>query len=284
MKLVEMKCKNCGATLEVSSDVKEAKCKYCHTTFKIDDEVKHIKYDNAEQSGYEFEKGRMRAQQESNHNEKLNTSSNEQPNKKYTFWLIMAWICFFPFMITYYIIKSDKLNTKKKAIILIVMWTLFIAIAYSNEDSNVVWSKECTDINDFDYYIDKDNIILKDYDASSDNIKICSNYTIDNKQYNVTSFSEGIFALDNVDSVILPEGLKSMPDNTFNSSNVKYVYIPKTLEKSNNNYGFYKYFSDVEKIYYGGSEEEWKTLTNNTAREDIDAKEIIYNANIDDLK
>ena len=61
MKLIELKCENCGADLEVNSELKEVNCKYCHTKFKVDN---GIKYDDLEQAGYEFEKGKLRAQQE----------------------------------------------------------------------------------------------------------------------------------------------------------------------------------------------------------------------------
>ena len=64
MKLIEMKCKNCGAKLKVDSEIKDVHCEFCHSDFKIDDEVKHHKLDDMEKSGYEFEKGRIRAQQE----------------------------------------------------------------------------------------------------------------------------------------------------------------------------------------------------------------------------
>lgn len=64
MKLVELKCKNCGAKLSIPKDSKNVTCDFCKTTFQIDDEIKHIKYDNMMQSGYEFEKGRIQAQEE----------------------------------------------------------------------------------------------------------------------------------------------------------------------------------------------------------------------------
>lgn len=38
-------------------------CEFYNSSFKIDDEVKHHKLDDMEKSGYEFEKGRIRAQQ-----------------------------------------------------------------------------------------------------------------------------------------------------------------------------------------------------------------------------
>ena len=64
MKMIELKCKNCGAALEVEEEAKSVTCEYCHTTFLLDDEVQHIQHDNMYESGYEFEKGRIQAQNE----------------------------------------------------------------------------------------------------------------------------------------------------------------------------------------------------------------------------
>ena len=55
MKLIEMKCKNCGATLNVEENAEKIVC---------NNEVQHVQYDNMSNSGYEFEKGRIRAQRE----------------------------------------------------------------------------------------------------------------------------------------------------------------------------------------------------------------------------
>ena len=79
MKLVELRCKNCGALLKENAEESEITCKYCQSKFKLDDEVQHVKYDDMEQSGYEFEKGRLRAQQEYNSNTTNNTISNMNP-------------------------------------------------------------------------------------------------------------------------------------------------------------------------------------------------------------
>lgn len=64
MKLVEIKCKNCGSTLKVNPDSKLIKCDFCKAEYALDDEVQKIKYVDMEQSGYEFEKGRIKAQKE----------------------------------------------------------------------------------------------------------------------------------------------------------------------------------------------------------------------------
>ena len=55
MELKELKCKNCGANLKVDQDAKDVTCNFCHTTFSVE---------TMEKSGYEFEKGRIKAQKE----------------------------------------------------------------------------------------------------------------------------------------------------------------------------------------------------------------------------
>ncbi len=55
MKLKELKCKNCGATLEVEENATQVKCKFCHTSFAVED---------AYSEGYKYEKGRLKAQNE----------------------------------------------------------------------------------------------------------------------------------------------------------------------------------------------------------------------------
>lgn len=294
MKLIEMKCKNCGAKLKVDSEAKEAHCEFCGVDFKIDDEVQHHKFDDMEQAGYEFEKGKIRAQKEHGQNKTQvvyvnNNSSNS--NLKNNRGCLFYFIClmFFPFVITYYVIKSEKLSKGAKIGILSALWIFIVicGIINSFEEKDLEknhWATECTQLSDFEYILDSDSIIMSDYNGSDKRIKVCDKYTVNNKEYKVTKFSEGVFALSSVYSVILPEGLVSIPANTFNSSGVKYLYIPSTLQSDKSSYSFYSYLHDVEAIYYGGSEEQWHTLTNNVEREKIESKIIEYNYKIEDLK
>lgn len=142
MKLLEMKCKNCGALLKVEEDAKYIDCQYCNTKYKLDDEVQHIKYDDMEKSGYEFEKGRIRAQQEqkraqSNYNNLNNVNNTSKKKNNKTFWLILAWIFLLPFTATYFIAKNNKLDKKKKIVIIAIMWVIFLVIAYANPSENI---------------------------------------------------------------------------------------------------------------------------------------------------
>ena len=61
MKLFSVTCPHCGGKLEVTANSKMVTCEYCNCDFMIDDEVKRVHLTNAEQTGYEFEKGRQRA-------------------------------------------------------------------------------------------------------------------------------------------------------------------------------------------------------------------------------
>ena len=71
MKLVEMKCPNCGANLQVDISKGKAFCQYCGTALHIEDENKNTTINDPENLGYQFEKGRQRAEKERNKNNHL---------------------------------------------------------------------------------------------------------------------------------------------------------------------------------------------------------------------
>ena len=55
MKLVELKCKNCGAQLKVEEGTAQVKCEFCGSTFSVDD---------AYNEGYKYTKGVLKAHSE----------------------------------------------------------------------------------------------------------------------------------------------------------------------------------------------------------------------------
>ncbi|MBP3461325.1 MAG: hypothetical protein J6K21_02835 [Bacilli bacterium] len=55
MELKELKCKNCGSTLEVEKNTEIVTCNFCNTTFSVE---------TNENKAYQEEKGRLRAQDE----------------------------------------------------------------------------------------------------------------------------------------------------------------------------------------------------------------------------
>ena len=152
MKLVEMKCKNCGAKLKVEPDDKEAKCQFCGAEFKIDDEVHHHKLDDAEQTGYELEKGKIRAREEAKQekmreqNAMLQAQYEEEKRKKNLKWWIIGWIFCFPIPLTILIWKS-KWNQKKKIIATVILWAVLLIIGALTPDGTAT-TQNTTNTND----------------------------------------------------------------------------------------------------------------------------------------
>lgn len=185
MKLVEMKCKNCGAKLKVDPEVKNANCQFCGAEFKIDDEVQHVKYDDMEQAGYDFEKGKLRAQAEHKANNSQNTSQIQQKKNNKTLWLVLAWIFLLPFMATYYIAKSDKLDKKKKIIIIVVMWVAFIIFgAISGAQSNEEKKDKIIECYSQEVYDKLDELIgIENVDGYFSDSYACDRISLKNQHY-----------------------------------------------------------------------------------------------------
>lgn len=137
MKLIEMKCKNCGAKLKIESEAKSVRCQFCGTEFKIDDEVQHHKLENAEQMGYEFEKGKIRARQEAQQERIQEQRARQQAQyeaerkKNNLKWWIIGWIFCFPIPLTILIWKS-KWDKKKKIIATSVLWIFIMIFMFVN--------------------------------------------------------------------------------------------------------------------------------------------------------
>ena len=66
MEIKHIKCPNCGADLTVDADKKEVVCEYCDSRFILENEYGRWNPDDAEELGYQFEKGRQRALEEQN--------------------------------------------------------------------------------------------------------------------------------------------------------------------------------------------------------------------------
>ena len=125
---------------------------------------------------------------------------------------------------------------------------------------DTVWALEPTSIDYFDYYLDHDHIYLTGVKNSSlpKKVWIADTYIIDGKTYKIGNRLDDLFALHSITSAIIPEGVEYIEENIFNSCSVKYVYLPKSL--AFNEYkpsAFLSYFFELEKLYYGGSEEDW---------------------------
>ena len=71
MRLIHMKCPDCGSVLEIDAEGKPVLfCQYCGSKLLIDDESRKIQLDDPTKAGYEFEQGRIQAQKEERRKER----------------------------------------------------------------------------------------------------------------------------------------------------------------------------------------------------------------------
>ena len=140
MKIVKMVCPNCGATLQIDADKKNLTCNYCGNNLFIDDEVQHIQYDNAEEAGYQFEKGRQRAQSEikTYESKKQVSVCSNQPQKKSLTWLwVLGWIFIFPVPLTILVVRSKSMKIGLKIVIISIVWIVYLFIGlFGGRDKN----------------------------------------------------------------------------------------------------------------------------------------------------
>jgi|GEM_PF-4884610 len=130
MKIISTNCPNCGASLSIDKDKSSFSCNYCGNTFLLDNEVRHIKYDNVEEAGYQFEKGRQRAQIERSQNQAQLTfkQPSTSKNTRKTWLWVLGWIFLFPLPLTIILIKNNSINKVLKYIIIVAAWLAYLAI------------------------------------------------------------------------------------------------------------------------------------------------------------
>ena len=143
MRLINMTCPNCGSQLQIDLDNKQATCQYCGNALLIDDGVQHVQYDNAENAGYEFEKGRQRAQAEQSRNNVSQTATvkywqqpQQQKKSNNMVWWVLGWIFFFPIPLTILLVRNKTMNPKVKYGIIAGMWIIILLIGIAGNAGN----------------------------------------------------------------------------------------------------------------------------------------------------
>lgn len=140
MKLVDTICPHCGSALKIDSSKNNTTCEYCGATLLLDDGVRHIQYDNAEEAGYQFEKGRQRAQDEARQSfPGVNPQSSYQrkPKKKRKTWLwVLGWIFIFPLPLTILLLRKKDMKPILKYSIIAVAWIVYLLIGLSGESES----------------------------------------------------------------------------------------------------------------------------------------------------
>ena len=138
MKIVNTICPNCGASIQVDADKKNLTCNYCGNNLYLDDEVQHVQYDNAEETGYQFEKGRQRAQAEARQftvQQQYNSTIQQKPKRKTWLW-VLGWIFIFPVPLTILLLRKKEMNPVLKYGIIAVAWIFYLIIVFSGGSSD----------------------------------------------------------------------------------------------------------------------------------------------------
>lgn len=135
-----MTCIKCGANLQIKPNQKAAFCSYCGAELLLDDGAQHVVYDNAEDAGYRFEKGRQKAQREYSNSyprSSSNISTKKKTAAKSPLWLwVVGWLLFFPIPLTI-IISRTSASQKIKTVVLAVAWVLYLVIVMRGCSNNL---------------------------------------------------------------------------------------------------------------------------------------------------
>lgn len=134
MKLIDISCPSCGATLHINENMKSSiKCSYCGKEFMLDDEVKRVEHTikNAKQAGYEFQKGRIEAEKEEaywrqktmelGYDPRYVSNNKNQSVRNHTLLKILLWVLFFPIMLGYKVITSNRFDSETKVFIIVIL-------------------------------------------------------------------------------------------------------------------------------------------------------------------
>ena len=171
VKIVNLTCPGCGARLEVDMDRKMAFCSYCGAALPIDDEIQKVQLDGAEKAGYEFEKGRQRAQAEAAQASSqpqqaccqpasqptfqpqvppqpqqascqpapqanpYQPAPQEPPKKRKTWLWVLGWICIFPVPLTIIMLNKKDMNKKARYGIIAAGWILYLLLGLDGSGS-----------------------------------------------------------------------------------------------------------------------------------------------------
>lgn len=164
VKIVNLTCPGCGARLEVDMDRKMAFCSYCGAALPVDDEIQKVQLDGAEKAGYEFEKGRQRAQAEAAQASSQPQQAccqpaprptiqpqvppqpqqapcqpgpqahpyrpipQEPPKKRKTWLWVLGWICIFPVPLTIIMLNKKDMSKKARYGIIAAGWIFYLLL------------------------------------------------------------------------------------------------------------------------------------------------------------
>lgn len=168
--------------------------------------------------------------------------------------------------------KKKKSGFIKWIVIVVILLAVVSAIFGSKEDSKETSSKtdqkenpenasanEGTQLDDFAYTVDGDNIELADYSGNSAVLTINDKYTVDGVEYIVDDLLNFHVGSSSVKTLIISEGITELNNTIFNGAAITTLYLPKSLTSIEDDTLAYLNEDDIN-LHYGGSEEEWNAI------------------------
>ena len=123
MEIIPVRCSQCGALMQSRQEAMLLQCPYCKSTSLIV-ENDPVVIERIRQNTYK-EVEKMKLDHEI---EMVKLKSEQEKQKKHFVWWVLGWIFCFPVPLTILIVKNEKLDFKKKAIILTVIWIAIVLI------------------------------------------------------------------------------------------------------------------------------------------------------------
>lgn len=209
MKFIDTTCPHCGGKLTVGSNSKHAQCDFCGATLLIDDEINHIQYDNAEDAGYNFEKGRQKAQLKAQQNHRSRQTQSSQ-NKRKTWLWVLGWLLIFPIPLTILTFRNSKLNKGSKIGIIVISWVLYLVIGLiggHSSDTNSTKAEPITDTSEIQNTTTQKNTtadyiesLVENYNSkATEKLSFVEQFDVQNKEsshyrteFRLTAFSNSI--------------------------------------------------------------------------------------------
>ncbi len=123
MDIIPVRCSQCGALMESKQGAMLLQCPYCKSTSLVV-ENDPVVIERIRQDTYK-EVEKMKLDHET---EMVKLHAEQESKKKHLVWWVLGWIFFFPAPLTILIVKNEKLDFKKKAIILAVIWGVILIV------------------------------------------------------------------------------------------------------------------------------------------------------------
>lgn len=186
--------------------------------------------------------------------------------------------------------SSDTLHLKKRSykgffivvasiVAAMFVYSLFPSSDYdkSIEKTDAVDTAKINEISQpnaldgFLYEVSGDELLLQTYEGDASLLEIFPTYVLDGVTY-TTNTQNTFISSGTVNTLILHEGIAEIYRTAFNSSNVKSVFFPRSMNIVYDNTLDYLRPDDGEQIqiYYAGTEEEWNNIFTHYERQKVE--------------